>query len=338
MSGERSHNSWLVSDDGTRLFLRRWTPPSPARAALLVVHGMAEHSLRYEPLALRLAAEGFETWAADARGHGLTADPTVNDPGRGGLLGHCADKDGFFRVAADIDALVDALKAALPGLPLFILGHSWGSFLTQAYIEAHGDRLAGCLLSGTRGPGGLAIAAGVPLMALLALLHGPRNPSRLARSLADGAYNRYFRPNRGPYDWLSRDPAQADAFAADPLCGFHCSSGFYQDLIRGLRAIHRREAMTRIPRSLPIYVLSGRADPVGNRGESPAALVSAYRSLGLKDLEFVLYPDARHELLNETNREEVTANILRWLEGRLSRPPGSEEPSAPSGQSRFFPL
>jgi alpha-beta hydrolase superfamily lysophospholipase len=154
-------------------------------------------------------------------------------------------------------------------------------------------------------------------MALIASLRGPRRPSRLARALADGAYNRYFRPNRGPYDWLSRDKAQADAFAADPLCGFNCSSGFYRDLIRGLRDIHRPEAMARIPRTLPIYVFSGSADPVGDLGESPAALVNAYRSLGIQDLEFVLYPEARHELLNETNREEVMSNILHWLKARL---------------------
>jgi alpha-beta hydrolase superfamily lysophospholipase len=297
---------------------------------MLVAHGMAEHSLRYRPLALRLAAEGFETWAADARGHGLTADPGVNDPGKGGLLGHCADRDGFFRVAADLNALVDAMETALPRLPIFILGHSWGSFVTQACIEARGDRLAGCLLSGTRGPGGLKIAAGIPLMDLLALAHGPGKPSRLARSLADGACNRSFRPNRGPYDWLSRDPAQADAFAADPLCGFHCSAGFYRDLIRGLHAIHRREAMARIPRSLPVYVLGGSADPVGDRGKSPAALVDAYRALGIADLEFVLYPEARHELLNETNREEVVADIIRWLNSRL---PLSLPAAARSGQA-----
>jgi alpha-beta hydrolase superfamily lysophospholipase len=317
MTGAQTLNSWLTCDDGTRLFLRRWIPGSPAKAALLIVHGMAEHTLRYEPLALRLAAEGFETWAADARGHGLTADPKVNDIGKGGLLGHCADRDGFFRVTADINTLADAIQQERPGLPLFILGHSWGSFLTQAYIEAHGDRLAGCLLSGTRGPGGLKITAGAPLMALISCIAGCRKPSRLARSLADGAYNKCFRPNRGPYDWLSRDNAQADAFGADPLCGFNCSSGFYRDLIRGLAEIHRSEAMARIPKSLPIYVFSGAADPVGDMGKSPTALAQAYRSLGIADLEFRLYPEARHELLNETNREEVTEDLLRWLKGRV---------------------
>jgi alpha-beta hydrolase superfamily lysophospholipase len=274
---------------------------------------MAEHSLRYEPLALYLAGEGFEVWGADARGHGKTADPALNDPGKGGLLGHCADRDGFFRVVADIDLLVDAVKEAHPGLPLFILGHSWGSFLTQAYIEVHGDRLAGCLLSGTRGPGGFPITLGIPLMALIALLRGKRRFALLSWAVANGSYNTHFRPNRTFFDWVSRDEKAVDAYASDPLCGTGCSSGFYRDLIRGLRDIHRRKAMTGIPRSLPIYVFCGSADPVGDMGKSPTALVTAYRSLGIRDLEFVLYPDARHELLNETNREEVMGNILRWL-------------------------
>ncbi|WP_010253645.1 alpha/beta hydrolase [Treponema primitia] len=308
---------WVTSDDGARLFLRRWVPQGPARAVLLIVHGMAEHSLRYEPLALRLAGAGFEVWAADARGHGMTADRTVNDPGNGGLLGHCADRNGFFRVVADINILVDAVKEAHPKLPLYILGHSWGSFLTQAYIEAHGDRLAGCLLSGTRGPDGLKITLGAPLMGLIAMLRGSRRPSRLSVALADGAYNKPFRPNRTPYDWLSRDDKQNDAFAVDPLCGNTCSSGFYRDLIQALGAIHRPQAMERIPRTLPIYIFSGSADPVGDMGKSPTALINAYRSMGIHDLEFVLYPDARHELLNETNREEVMGNILRWLTPRL---------------------
>ncbi|MFP3043431.1 alpha/beta hydrolase [Treponema primitia] len=308
---------WITSDDGARLFLRRWMPQGPARAVLLIVHGMAEHSLRYEPLALRLAKEGFEVWAADARGHGMTADRTVNDPGKGGLLGHCADRNGFFRVVADINILVDAVKAAHPELPLYILGHSWGSFLTQAYIEAHGDRLSGCLLSGTRGPDGLKITLGAPLMGLIAMLRGSRRHSRLSVALADGAYNKPFRPNRTPFDWLSRDDKQTDAFAADPLCGNICSSGFYRDLLRALGEIHRPQAMDRIPRTLPIYIFCGSADPVGDMGKSPSALISAYRSMGIRDLEFVLYPDARHELLNETNREEVMGNILRWLTRRL---------------------
>jgi alpha-beta hydrolase superfamily lysophospholipase len=275
---------------------------------------MAEHSLRYDRLARRLCREGFEVWAADQRGHGKTADLTVNDPGKGGLLGHNADRDGFFRVVADIDVLNTRIKEARPESTLFLLGHSWGSFLAQAYIEKHGSRLTGCILSGTKGPGGLIIALGAPVLAFLAACKGSRKQSRLAHAMGDGSYNKPFRPNRTPVDWLSRDEKEVDAFLADPLCGKLCSVGFYRDMVGGLKAIHTREAMAGIPRNLPIYLFSGTADPVGDMGNGPTALVNSYRSLGIQDLEFVLYPDARHEPLNETNREEVMENLAAWLE------------------------
>ncbi|MDR0655903.1 MAG: lysophospholipase [Treponema sp.] len=319
---------WITTDDGIRLYLRRWeTPAAPAgsspRAVLHIIHGMGEHSLRYERLARRLNGEGIAVWAADQRGHGRTADATVNDPGRGGLLGHCADRDGFSLVTADIDTINRSIKAEYPGVPLFLLGHSWGSFVAQNYIETWGGLnppgsspptgLAGCILSGTRGPGSLKLKLGGPVMALLAFLRGSRGRSKLASSLTGGSYNNAFRPNRTGFDWLSRDEQEVDAYIADPLCGSLCSSGFYRDLVAGLKQIHRRESLVRIRRDLPIYVFSGSADPVGDMGVSPTALLTAYRSLGIKDLEFVLYPDARHEPLNETNREEVTGSLLSWL-------------------------
>jgi alpha-beta hydrolase superfamily lysophospholipase len=274
---------------------------------------MAEHSLRYDRLARRLGERGIEVWAADQRGHGKTADPSVNDPGRGGLLGHCADRDGFFKVAADNDRISTVIKETYPDTPLFLLGHSWGSFIAQAYIEARSERLAGCILSGTRGPDGLQVSLGAPFMALIAAFRGCRKGSRLAHSLGDGSYNKPFRPNRTAFDWLSRDEKEVDTYAGDPLSGKLCSSGFYRDLLGGLKEIHRPKAMDRIRRDLPIYIFAGSADPVGDMGKSPTALVNAYRSLGIQDLEFVLYPDARHETLNETNREEVTGNLLAWL-------------------------
>jgi alpha-beta hydrolase superfamily lysophospholipase len=128
-----------------------------------------------------------------------------------------------------------------------------------------------------------------------------------------GPNNRPFRPNRTKFDWVSRDEQEVDAYANDPLCGFLCSAGFYRDLICGLHQIHRLEAMSWIRQNLPIYVFSGSEDPVGEMGAGPTALVNQYRSLGVKDLEFVLYPGARHETINETNREEVTDNLLSWI-------------------------
>ena len=315
--------TWLPMNDGVHLYLRCWEPEAAPRALVHVVHGMSEHSGRYARLARRLNAEGIAVWAADQRGHGQTARNKQNIPAKGGLLGHCADGDGFSRVTQDIDTINRAIMKKYPGLPIFLLGHSWGSFIAQNYIEnfegrpsAYGEPpviLEGCMLSGTRGPDGLKIALGAPAMLFLAAVLGERKGSLLAKALADGPYNKHFRPNRTPSDWLSRDEKEVDAYEADPLCGNLCSVGFYRDMAGALNRIHRPEEMKKIRKELPIYVLAGSADPVGDMGESPTALAVAYRHLEIKDLETVLYPDARHETLNETNREEVTESLLSWL-------------------------
>jgi len=311
-------------DDGVQINLRRWESGAGKPGAILhIVHGMAEHSLRYARLAERLGTEGIEVWAADQRGHGETACKQ-NDPGKGGLLGHCADGDGFSRVSADIDIINRAIMKEHPGVPLFLMGHSWGSFIAQNYIEnfegrstAFGEKtvnLAGCILSGTRGPSkAIKISMGAPLMSFLAAVLGERNGSKIAKAAADGPYNKFFRPNRTSVDWLSRDEKEVDAYVADPFCGMLCSVGFYRDMARALKRIHRPEEMEKIRKTLPIYIFSGSADPVGDMGESFAALAVAYRHLVIKDLETVLYPDARHEPLNETNRDEVQESLLSWL-------------------------
>jgi alpha-beta hydrolase superfamily lysophospholipase len=192
------------------------------------------------------------------------------------------------------------------------MGHSWGSFIAQAQAERYGN-IDGLILSGTRGPGGRKVAFGAALFALIAGLAGPRRELARVRKTALGFCNRHFRPNRTPFDWLSRDGEEVDGFMADPFCFLSYSAGFCRDMLRGLQAAHRPEAMGRIRRGLPVYIFAGSADPVGDMGISPTALVNMYRSLGMEDLEFVLYPEARHEILNETNREEVMDNLLSWI-------------------------
>jgi len=320
MVSERNDvSNWMAMDDETQLFFRRWKTPSQPMAILHIVHGMAEHSLRYSRLAALLVKEGIEVWAADQRGHGETSKNTKNNAGKGGLLGHCADGDGFSRVSADIHILNREIRKEYPHLPIFLMGHSWGSFIAQNYIESFEGRgedpvtLAGCILSGTRGPDGLKIAMGSTAMAFLACILGERKKSRIAKAAADGPYNNAFKPNRTEFDWLSRDEKEVDAYVEDPFCGFLCSVGFYRDMARALKKIHSVEEMGKIRKELPVYIFSGSADPVGDMGASPAALIVAYRHLEIKDLEIVLYPDARHETLNETNRDEVQVSLLSWL-------------------------
>jgi alpha-beta hydrolase superfamily lysophospholipase len=307
--------SWLTVADDTKLFVRKWTPQSGHTAVLQIVHGMGEHSLRYERFADRLCRAGIEVWAADMRGHGLTADLKMNDSAQGGLIGHCADRRALAKLVSDIHHVNLAIREKNPVLPLFLMGHSWGSFLVQGYIEHYYEpSLAGCILSGTKGPdGGLLVQLGGPFLSFLMLFRKPRSKSHLAMSLADGAYKKVFSPARTPHDWLSRDEAEVEAYINDPLCGQIPSIGFYRDLAFVLQRIHLKKNMARIPRDLPIYVFSGSRDPVGNMGESPKALVEWYTRLGITDVEFVLYPDARHEMLHETNYEEAQENLLAWI-------------------------
>jgi alpha-beta hydrolase superfamily lysophospholipase len=275
---------------------------------------MAEHALRYRRLAEKLTASGIEVWAADQRGHGKTANLNLNRPGRGGLLGHCGDGYSFANVTKDVYALNREIKKTI-NAPVFLLGHSWGSFIVQNYIEKYSNDLNinGCILSGTRGPGDFIVKIGLPFLTVLAFFRGQRNGSRLAWAMGDGQYNNPFKPNRTKFDWISRDEEEVDKYVADPLCGFLCSSGFYRDLTRILNNIHRPEKIAKIKKDLPLYIFSGSSDPVGAMGASTTALVNEYRKAGIGDLEFVLYPGARHETLNETNREEVMDNLLSWI-------------------------
>ena len=320
--------TYFESHDMTELFLYRWMPSgqiesiTQPRAVVHIVHGMAEHALRYRPLAEKLTKAGIEVWAADQRGFGKTADLNVNTKSNGGLLGHCSDGYSFEKVIQDIYALNTGIRKTV-NVPVFLLGHSWGSLLVQNYMEDFSDKpfpdkplINGCILSGTKGPGDITVKAGLPFLVFLALLRGQRSRSHLVRAMGDGKYNKPFKPSKTAFDWLSRNEEEVNKYLSDPLCGKLCSIGFYRDIAKMMAYIHKPESLEKINKNIPVYVLSGSADPVGDMGAGPTALVNIYRDLGIKDLEFVLYPGARHELFNETNREEVMENILSWINKR----------------------
>jgi alpha-beta hydrolase superfamily lysophospholipase len=247
----------------------------------------------------------------------------MNGEDKGGLMGHCGDGDGFSRVGADIVQLNRLIREERPAVPLFIMGHSWGSFILQEYIEKFSG-FEGCILSGSRGAGGLKVKLVRSLIVFLALVRGERRVSSLAFLVTNGFYCKPFRPNRTSFDWISRDQEEVDRFLADPLCRVSHTWGFYRDLIRAMSRIHRREAVEKIQKDIPVYIFAGTSDPVGDMGKGPTALVDSYRSIGVKDLEFVLYPGARHETLNESNREEVTENLLSWLKRHIEPAKGGE--------------
>ncbi len=297
-----------ISDDGKSIHVYHWAPEGKAKASVLVAHGMAEHAARYARFAGVLCGAGYEVWAPDHRGHGKTAAE--------GELGWLADRDGFRRVVEDLHGLSQRVRRERPGVPLFLFGHSWGSFLSQGFIALYGGELAGCVLSGTAGSGGAVVKAGRAVAAIGCAFKGQRAPAPLMNSMSFGSFNDAFKPTRTEFDWLSRDNAEVDAYVADPYCGFLCSYGFFRDLLAGLSWIHDPATVAGVPRSLPVLMIAGAKDPVGAAPGTFMRQFELYRALGLKDVSQRLYPDGRHEVLNDTCRDEAGADVLAWLEAR----------------------
>jgi len=204
------------------------------------------------------------------------------------------------------------IRDELPDVPVVLLGHSFGSLIAQLYMERYGYLLDGCILSGTRGPTPVTARSGHLVSAMVGLLRGWKTPSPFLDGLLFGSYNRRIPDAESPNSWLTRDADEVAKYDASPWSGFVCSAGFYRDLTGGLTVIHSRKMLGSIPRDLPVFIFGGTEDPVGDYGKTPARLAALYARLGIGKLEVKLYPGARHELLNETNRDEATSDILSW--------------------------
>lgn len=305
----QSTTTTVTTADDTSLFTHRWLPDGEPKAVVQIAHGMAEHSARYARVAEALTAARYAVYAHDHRGHGRTAGAADH--------GYFADRDGWARVVADLRQVTDYARAEHPGLPVFLLGHSMGSFLARSYVIQDSHDLAGLVLSGTAGDPGALGKVGAGVAALEARLRGRRHTSSLLDKLTFGQYNAAFKPNRTDFDWLSRDDAEVDAYVADPLCGNTFTSGFFADLLGGLAGINDPQQVAAVRRDLPVLLVSGDRDPVGDGGKGPRAVAQAYREAGLTDVTCTLYPEARHELFNETNRDEVLADVVSWLDAHL---------------------
>lgn len=300
---------YFEADDGVRRLIRRWLPGDRPRAIVQIAHGLAEHSRRYEDFALALNRAGIGAYANDHRGHGGTA--------KAGEFGFLAAQDGWRLCLDDLWALNRRIAGDHPGAPIVFFGHSMGSFMGQAFIADHGDALAGAILSGSNGAPPATAGLGRWIARFERMRLGARGKSKLLKTMMFGEFNKPFRPARTPFDWLSRDPAAVDAYIADPLCGFDYTTQLVIDLLDGLPPLLAPATLARIPKTLPIYIVSGARDPVGGNLQG---LIDAYRGAGLKPT-VRLYPDARHEMLNELDRETVKAELIGWIDGVLAKAP-----------------
>ena len=308
----QSRTFTLAAPDGVARFIYAWLPEGPPKAAVQIAHGLAEHAGRYARLAAALTAAGYAVYAGDHRGHGRTARGAAD-------LGFFAERDGWRKCIHDLGQLNRRIAADHPGLPILLIGHSMGSFMAQQFISDRGDELAGAVLSGSGGKPSALAMVGRLVARIERLRLGPRGRSGLIHALSFDAFNKQFKPTRTPGDWLSRDPAEVDKYIADPLCGFIATVQLWIDMLDALGDVTSPARQRRIPKRLPVYVISGSRDPVGENTRSLEQLLGAYRAAGLERVTHRFYPDARHELFNETNRDEVTRDLIAWLDGVVSR-------------------
>lgn len=295
--------------DGKEIFARQWLPDDKTvlKAVLQVAHGMAEHGSRYEDFARFLAGNGFAVYVNDHRGHGKTAGSLEN-------IGFFAKENGWDLVVEDMHLLTGVIRRYHPDRPVFLFGHSMGSFLSRDYISRYGEDISGCILSATASDPGLLGYAGIVISAVESLVRGKQAASPLMDKLSFGSFNKRFKPERTKFDWLSRDEKTVDRYVDDPYCGTVFTAGFFSDLLKGIKKIHTPQNFKNVPRDLPVFILAGKNDPVGNFGKGVEKVCKKYQQQGLKDLTIKLYDDGRHEMLNEINRQEVYRDISDWLE------------------------
>ena len=278
-----------------------WLPETgEPKGVVQITHGICEYALRYEPFAVFLTEQGYAVTGSDHLGHGLTASGPEE-------YGYFTD---WFALTKDLYSLRKQIGSRYPELPYFLLGHSMGSFQARTYLIDYPGTVDGCILSGTGQEGALTVALGK----LLTSIGDPHKVNKLFLSISLGAYNKKFAPNRTSADWISRDEAVVDRYLADPLCNFPTRAGMNHAMMTGLQYIAKKENLAKMDKTTPVGLFSGDVDRVGAMGEGVKKVYGFFRDAGCQNVTMKLYPGARHEILNETNRQEVYADLLAWLE------------------------
>ena len=281
-----------------------WYPEGDPVGIVQLIHGVAEHSGRYDRFAGFLTDHGYLVVASDHPGHGKSI-PEGEAPGF--LTG------GWMGTVKGLHQVYEKFHSQYPSLPYYMLGHSMGSFLLRTYLFTYDTPLSGAVISGTGWQPAFILPLGLFLCKMEAARLGERNASSLLQSMMFGGYNRKFAPNRTAFDWLSTDPAVVDAYVKDPLCGFATSIQLCAEMMGGLQMIQRSRNLSRMRKDLPVHFFAGEQDPVGDMGKGVLRTVEAFRKAGMQQVTCKLYPNMRHEALNEIGKEQVYGDILQWL-------------------------
>jgi alpha-beta hydrolase superfamily lysophospholipase len=282
----KSETFWCKDKDDVDIFVYKWLPEGVPKATVQIAHGLAEHAERYTYVAEALVKAGYAIYANDHRGHGKTGE-------KYGELGELGPR-GWDGTVEALVALTDIIKKEQPGIPIFLLGHSWGSFLAQDYIQKWGDNLQGVLLTGTTGSPFPETDIGAEGLGLNFTVKNPKTP----------------------FDWLTRDENEVQKYIDDPWCGFSLPPSILQILGDSNEKLLDTKNDEKIPKELKVYIFVGDNDSVGGR-EGAKALAERYQNAGIKDITLKTYPESRHELFNELNRDEVIRDVISWLDSHL---------------------
>lgn len=288
--------------DGRTIHTYCWVP-KVIRGVLQIAHGMAETATRYNGFAKVLNEHGYAVYANDHRGHGKSS-PSLD------ALGNLADANGFDLLVDDMHILNTTIQQE-HAVPLFLLGHSMGSFAAQLYVLQFPETIDGLILSGSNGKQGPMLHLGKLVAKAEKALKGRKAKSPLLTNLTFGMYNKAFTPNRTGFDWLNRDESEVDAYIANPYCATTFPVGFYEDFFQGLIQLEKTD-FTKVHYDFSTLIIAGDKDPVGSNIKE---LIERIKKMGKTDVK--LYPDARHEILLETNRDEVYKDVIGWLNLQL---------------------
>lgn len=300
--------SILSADNKTDLHVIIWEPDGDTNAVIQLVHGMAEYIDRYHEFAAYLTTKGFAVIGHDHLGHGQSVRKKED-------LGFFSD-GGPDIIIEDMHSVTVEAKKRWAGKKLFLLGHSMGSFMARYYMTRYSEELDGIVIMGTGFIPAFLAGLGQKVSKAVILRKGKMYRSGLLTAMALGSNNKPFRPNRTEVDWLSRNDENVDKYVADPLCGFWFTAGAYLDFFSVMKKLADGENFDQIRKGLPVLIISGENDPVGGKAACPKVKASL-DAIGMTDVEMKLYPDDRHEILNEIDRDNVYADIKNWFERKM---------------------
>lgn len=294
-------------DKKNKIHAVKWIPDVKKPVCIFqIVHGMAEHIERYDEFAVFLAEKGILVVGDDHLGHGKTVPA-------GGTYGYFCDEDAANVLVRDEHRLKKIMQEQYPDVLYLILGHSMGSFILRNYLFRYGSGIDGAVIMGTGMQPKPVVSAARVLTALQKIIFGPRHVAKFIDKASFGNFNKTFEPARTAFDWLSREKANVDRYLADPMCGFTFTVNGFETLFKLVHNCYDEKGLRNMPKDLPVFLVAGAQDPVGNYGKSVETVYRSYLEHGMKNVQMKLYEEDRHELLNETDREQVYGDIYRWI-------------------------